>query len=197
MTPDTEFTWDLDVDMSWFVPLPAEPVAALAPGAADAWIDAALARYAEDPEIDARSAALLRITAEALLGQGEAGVTRLWFAPQHMYSDLLVTISVARSDGPGNADSAEVFEGATYSAGFDLLPLRTETHGAGFLVRRSTQTGGPDTPLITQWTVRLNNGTWSILVDTLGTTLPAFIVFEEQLMRLITGIVLPRPVDAL
>lgn len=165
-------------------------------GIADTWIDAALARYTDDPQIDAWGEAQLKTTAEAVLAQAETGVTRLWFAPQSLYSDLLVTIWVARSDGSGSADTADLFEGATYSAGFDLLPLRTETHGAGFLVRRSTQRGGPDATLITQWTVRLNDGTWSILIDTLGTTLPAFIVFEEQLMRLIAGIRLPRPVDA-
>ncbi|MGW9158924.1 hypothetical protein [Microbacterium sp. NPDC055665] len=143
---------------------------------------------------DPQSLALLRTTASALLSQAEDGVTRLWFAPANMYSDLLVTITVSRASGPGSEANEEVFDDARFSAGFDVVPLRTETHGGGFLVRRSTQLEGQLPVLITQWTVRLNDGTWSILIDTLGTTLPAFVLFEEQLMRLIPGIRLPRPV---
>jgi len=163
---------------------------------AERWTEAALARLPRTATSDPQSAELLRATAGALLAQAEEGVTRLWFAPQIMYSDLLVTISVSRASGPGSDATVNVFDGARLSAGFDVVPLQTETHGSGFIVRRSTQLEGDQPLFITQWTVRLNDGTWSILVDTLGTTLPAFILFEEQLMRLILGIRVPQAADA-
>jgi hypothetical protein len=196
MGVDSGFVWDLDFDASWFVPLPAGDADRIDADAARAWVEGALARYSGEPAVDQLGAELLRATAEALLSQAEAGVTRLWFAPVRMYSDLLVTISIARADGQGSATNEDVFDDARFSAGFDVVPLRTETHGSGFVVRRSTQVEGDRPLLITQWTARLNDGTWGILVDTLGTTLPAFALFEEQLMRLILGIRLPRPVGA-
>lgn len=196
MGADAGFVWDLDFDAAWFVPLPGVDGDQLEEDVARAWVDAAVARYADDVTSDQHDAALLRTTGEALLSQAQEDVTRLWFAPERMYSDLLVTISVARTDGPGSASSEEIFDDARFSAGFDVVPLQTETHGSGFVVRRTTQIEGENPLLITQWTVRLNDGTWSILVDTLGTTLPAFVLFEEQLMRLILGIRLPRPVGA-
>jgi len=52
---------------------------------------------------------------------------------------------------------------------------------------------GEGSTLVEQWTVRLNNGSWAILVDTIGTALPAFVLFEQQLIRLISGIILPPP----
>lgn len=192
MAGDAGFVWDLDFDAAWFVPLPGVDGSQIGPDAAAAWTDAALARLPDAATSDPQRAALLRATAGALLAQAEEGVTRLWFAPERMYSDLLVTITVSRASGPGSAANEEVFDGDRFSAGFDVVPLQTETHGSGFLLRRSTQLEGEQPLFITQWTVRLNDGTWSILVDTLGTTLPAFVLFEEQLMRLIPGIRLPR-----
>lgn len=196
MAEGDAFIWDLDFDAAWFVPLPRTDGSRIGAEEVEAWTDAALARLPRTATSDPRSAELLRATAGALLAQAEEGVTRLWFAPESMYSDLLVAISVSRASGPGSDATADVFEGARLSAGFDMVPLQTETHGSGFIVRRSTQLEGDHPLFVTQWTVRLNDGTWSILVDTLGTTLPAFILFEEQLMRLILGIRLPQAVDA-
>lgn len=189
------FVWDLDFDAAQFVPLPAIDADQLTPEAAREWDDAALARYSV-AAMSEQGAAMLRMTAGALRAQAQHDVTRLWFAPQSVYSDLLVTITVSRASGPGSESTEDLFDEARFSAGFDVVPLRTETHGSGYVVRRSVQVEGKTSMLITQWTVRLNDGTWSILVDTLGTTLPAFVLFEEQLMHLIMGIRLPRTVDA-
>jgi len=44
--------------------------------------------------------------------------------------------------------------------------------------------------------VLLNDGTWKILIDVLGTTLPVFLLLERQLPQLILGITVPTPATA-
>lgn len=190
MTAATDITWELDYDAAWFIALPAASQIAHDPMVLDGWMQGCLERFAAQPGVGADELAALRVTAEALAAQIRPDQTQLWFAPRGLYSDLLVSIAVAPVGAVG-ATTDDLFEGASFATAVDATPLRTDTHGGGYLFRRSEVVPAEPPLLVEQWTVRLNDGTSSILIDTLGTTLPAFVLFEEQLLRLISGIILP------
>lgn len=191
MTVAADFTWDLDYDASWFIPLPGASDLARDPATPERWVRACLEHFADQAIFGPDQLPAIRATAEALVAQARPSQAQLWFAPRGIYSDLLVSISVARSEDAGTTE--ELFDGASLSTAADATPLRTETHGAGYLFRRNGVADGEGSTLVEQWTVRLNNGSWAILVDTIGTALPAFVLFEQQLIRLISGIILPPP----
>lgn len=185
--------WDLQYDAAQFVAIPfLDPADA---EGADAWAGEALGRYGIQTENAPEAAEQISATARMMLGTARPGAARLWFAPPGIYSDLLVSIAVESSaDRPG---TEELFAGVTSSTAVDVTPLRTETHGVGYVVRwgalvdEEAEQGGT---LVAQWTVLLNDGTWTILMDVLGTTLPAFLLFEQQLPPLIMGIGVPDAV---
>ncbi|SFR78995.1 hypothetical protein SAMN04488591_3611 [Microbacterium azadirachtae] len=208
MTDQGQLPWDLNYDAAQFVEIPY--LDATDTEGADVWIGTVLDRYGIRPDAAPGPAAQIAATARMMLGNARPGAARLWFAPPGIYSDLLVSIAVESSaDRP---DTEELFAGATSSTAVDVTPLRTETHGAGYIVRwgvfledgagedgaeqdGAQQDGAePDGTLVAQWTVLLNDGTWTILMDVLGTTLPAFLLFEQQLPQLIMGVRVPDAV---
>ncbi|KJL26755.1 hypothetical protein NFX31_01970 [Microbacterium azadirachtae] len=198
MTDQGQLPWELDYDAAQFVEIPY--VDATDAEGADVWIGTVLDRYGIRPDAAPGPAEQIAATARMMLGNARPGAARLWFAPPGIYSDLLVSIAVESSaDRP---DTEELFAGATSSTAVDVTPLRTETHGAGYIVRwgvfleDGTEEDGAeqDGTLVAQWTVLLNDGTWTILMDVLGTTLPAFLLFEQQLPQLIVGVRVPGAV---
>lgn len=190
MIPATDVAWELDYDASWFIALPSATEIARDAMVLDGWMQGCLERFAAQPGVGADELAVLRSTADALAAQIRPDQTQLWFAPRGLYSDLLVSIAVAPVGAVG-ATTDDLFEGASFATAVDVTPLRTATHGGGYLFRRNEVVPAEPPILVEQWTVRLNDGMWSILIDTLGSTLPAFVLFEEQLLRLISGIILP------
>ena len=193
--------WDLRYDAAQFVAIPKTTDAETA----EAWIAECLDRYGVQVDQSPAGAEQISDTARMLLGNARPGAAQLWFAPPGIYSDVLVNIAVESS--AGRASTEELFAEAEYSTAVDVTPLRTETHGVGYVVRwgvlvdagadadadvgGEAQQGGI---LVGHWTVLLNDGTWTILMDVLGTTLPVFLLFEQQLPQLILGITVPKPV---
>lgn len=198
MTDPVALPWDLQYDAAVFVAIPAEAD----PAAADAWVAECLDRYGIEPASAPDAAEQVAATARMMLGTARPGAARLWFAPPGIYSDLLVSIAVESS--AGRPTTEELFEGVTSSTAVDVRPLRTETHGAGYLVRWGVTVAEPeapdadlgagpdDSPFVEQWSVLLNDGIWTILIDVLGTSLPVFALLEEHLPQLILGISVPR-----
>ncbi|PRB02707.1 hypothetical protein [Microbacterium sp. MYb64] len=188
-----ELPWDLQYDAAQFVAIPfLDPADA---EGADTWVGEALGRYGIHPDTAPEAVEQIVATARMMLGNSRPGAARLWFAPPGIYSDLLVSVAVESSaDRPR---TEELFAEATSSTAVDVTPLRTETHGIGYIVRwgvlvdEEAEQGGT---LVAQWTVLLNDGTWTILMDVLGTTLPAFLLLEQQLPQLILGIGVPDAV---
>ncbi|WP_309102959.1 hypothetical protein [Microbacterium sp.] len=205
MTASSPLPWDLRYDAAQFVAIPKTTDAE----AAEAWIAECLDRYGVQVDQSPAGAQQISDTARMLLGNARPGAAQLWFAPPGIYSDVLVNIAVESS--AGRPSSEELFAEVEYSTAVDVTPLRTETHGVGYVVRWGVLVGaeaeaeaeadahaGADAAqggiLVEHWTVLLNDGTWTILMDVLGTTLPVFLLFEQQLPQLILGITVPKPV---
>ena len=203
MRAPTPLPWDLQYDAAQFVAIPDSPDAV----DADSWVQEILDRYGIQAHRTPEAAQQISDTARMLLGNARPGAAQLWFAPPGIYSDVLVNIAVESSEG--RLSTEELFAEVEYSTSVDVTPLRTETHGAGYVVRWGVSVGAdqgaetdaeaqaaPGGTLVEQWTVLLNDGTWTILVDVLGTTLPVFLLFEKQLPQLILGITVPSSVAA-
>lgn len=184
----TQPRWGLDYDAAQFIALPPAEVPATQ---GDAWVDAAVAHYEDgvEPLTDGDRAAL-RVTARAVLSMAEPYVTRLWFAPPGIYSDVLVSIVLTPAVGE-TADGliAQVADdlGATSP---DAVMVETTSHGSGVLVRRTAGVQPEDGQalLVAQWDLLLRDGEVLIAVNAMGTTLPAFALLEGELPGLVDGI---------
>ncbi|WP_067196869.1 hypothetical protein [Microbacterium sp. XT11] len=194
MTESVALPWELQYDAAGFVAIPETDD----PAAAEAWVQECLERYGLWHESAPEAADQVAATARMMLDAARTGGARLWFAPPGIYSDVLVSIAVESS--AGRPSTEELFDGVASSTAVDVTPLRTETHGAGYLVRWGVTIEDPEGPeseargslFVEHWTVLLNDGTWTILIDVLGTTLPVFAQLEEYLPQLIVGITVPR-----
>lgn len=202
------FDWDLEYDAARFIPLPRPTGATLDADIAERWVEECVQRLApvpvaqgsagaSAPRVRPIDPALLRVTAESLVAQAGPEAARLWFVPPGLYSDVLVAVSVSRraDEVPGAFEA--MFDGASFSTMPALVPVLSEKRGKGFLVRRTAafdDPGAPERPvLVAQWTLRLDDGDWVVLVDALGTTLPVFAAFEDEILRLAEGIETPAP----
>ncbi|MFS0853069.1 hypothetical protein [Microbacterium sp. 179-I 3D4 NHS] len=197
-TPTSPITWDLDYDAAQFIPLPPAAELADRPETARTWIDAVLGHYESAAALTDGDRQGLTVTAEALLAMVEPFVTRLWFAPPGVYSDVLVSIVVTDLAGE---TAREIVEGATTSPGAtaaDGIAIETDAHGSGILIRRTDGVQPEDgrALLVAQWDLLLENGDVLIAVNAMGTTLPVFARLEEELLRLVEGIRLPDRVGA-
>jgi hypothetical protein len=192
-SPVAAITWDLDYDAAQFIPLPGAAEIAAHPESARAWIESVLAHYETVAPLTDGDRQGLVVTAEAMLDMVEPYVTRLWFAPPGVYSDVLVSIVVTDIEG----DTArEIVQGATESPGAtapDGVAIETEAHGSGILIRRTTGVQPEDgrAMLVAQWDLLLENGDVLIAVNAMGTTLPVFARLEEELLPLVAGISIP------
>jgi len=173
--------FDLDYDAAWFVPLPHDAEAR------EGWIRDAVDRVQGAESADAASESALHAAVEALTDLADQGAVQFWFAPAGVFTDLLVTIDVADvgaiPEGP--------FQDSRESTATGVAPLLTERHGGGYLVRRTEAVASAAEPvLVAQWSAVVNDGRHVILVDAIGSTLPAFAFYEVQLPRLIDGIMI-------
>lgn len=173
--------FDLDYDAAWFVPLPHD--AAVREG----WVQGACDRIRGSEVQDPETESALRAALEGLADLVEPGSVQFWFAPVGVFTDVLVTVDVAEV----GAIPQGLFQDGRESTATGVAPLLTERHGGGYLVRRTEAVPAPIEPmLVAQWSAIVNDGCHAILVDVIGTTLPAFAFMEEQLPRLIDGIVI-------
>lgn len=171
--------FDVDYDAAWFVPLPHHAAER------DDWVRSASDRVRgadiQAPEVERA----LRSAVDALADLVQPGTVQFWFAPAGVFTDLLVTVDVAEV----GAVPEGLFQDSRESTATGISELRTQRHGGGYLVRRTEAVPSAAEPvLVAQWSALVNDGSHAILVDAIGTTLPAFAFFEEQLPRLIDGI---------
>ena len=198
VSPSFRLSWDLDYDAAQFIPLPGAAEIADRPEIARTWVDAALGHYESVAPLTDGDRQGLTVTAQALLAMVEPFVTRLWFAPPGVYSDVLVSVVVTDVEGE---TARTIVEGVTTSPGAtaaDGVAIETDAHGSGILIRRTSgvQPEGGRALLVAQWDLLLENGDVLIAVNAMGTTLPVFARLEEELLNLVEGIRLSDRVDA-
>ncbi|MCK2035559.1 hypothetical protein KZC51_05345 [Microbacterium sp. SSW1-49] len=192
-TATPAITWGLDYDAAQFIPLPAAGEGAEHPDGARAWIDTVISHYESSAPLTDGDRQGLAVTAEALLTMIEPFVTRLWFAPPGVYSDVLVSVVVTDLEGDSAREIIAEVTASPESTASDGVAVETDSHGSGILVRRTTGVQPEDgrALLVAQWDLLLQNGAVLIAINAMGTTLPVFARLEEELMGLVEGIVLP------
>lgn len=115
-----------------------------------------------------------------------------------MYSDVVVEVTVSAAadlDIPAILTEIATLPDSTAS---ELTALETDTHGKGFLLRRTSAVlldDGEARP-IANWTVMLSDGDSAIMIEAMGSTLEPFALMEEQIPKIIAGITLPSDVPA-
>lgn len=182
--------WGLDYDAAQFIALPTTEELAERPQLVQEWIEAAIAHYDGGEQLTNGDRQALTITAEAVLSMAEQYVTRLWFAPPGLYSDVLVSVVVTDASG----DTArEIVADVTSTPGAtapDAVVIETDSHGAGILVRRTEGVQPEDgrSMLVARWDLVLHKDDVLIAVNAMGTTLPAFALLDGELMGLVDGI---------
>lgn len=186
--------WDLQYDSAQFIAIPdADSVDEAA------WIAECLTRYGIGRTESSAAVDQIVATAMMMLNSARPVGAQLWFAPPGVYSDVLVTVDVQSSADRPDVD--DFFAELEFSTAVDVKPVRTDTHGAGILVRWAVEieadagTGEPGI-LVAHWRLVLNDGTWTILIDALGSALPVFALFEEQISPLVFGITVPESIAA-
>lgn len=189
--PDSA-SWDLAYDSEWFLPLPSAEELSLDPGAEEAWVDRALAHYAEREPLTAGDREALSFTARGLLTVAESAATQLWFVPRSAYSDVLVGITVGDVDGLDPEQLVDEISTLPDSTASDVIGIDTDNLGTGVLVRRTSAAMVEDRAVpIANWTVVLRKDSWVTIVEAMGSTLETFAVLEQHLPRLLAGISLP------
>lgn len=189
--------WDLAYDSEWFVPLPSPDLLQREPFAGAQWVADAVTHYEERAALTEGDREALAFTAEGLLALVGNAASQLWFVPRGIYSDVLIEVTVAAAEGLDT--QAILTEIATLpdSTASELTALETDTHGKGFLLRRTSAVMVDDQARpIANWTVMLRKGEWAIMIEAMGSTLEAFALMEEQIPRIIDGITLPTGVPA-
>jgi len=187
----TDARWDFAYDDEWFLPLPTARDLA-GDGGVEAWVDAAVERYASRSTLTDGDLDAIRLTAQGLAGLAGNAATQLWFIPRGVYSDVLVEITVADAEALDERAVLEAIATLPDSAASELIQLETDTHGNGFLLRRTSAVvvDGAARP-IANWTVMLRAGEWVIMIEAMGSTLESFALMEEHILRVIDGITLP------
>jgi len=185
-------SWDLAFDSEWFLPLPAPEELRLDPAAADAWVDHALAHYAERGRLTAGDREALSLTARGLLAMVDSAATQLWFVPRGAYSDVLIGITVGDVEGLDPDRLAAEIGSLPDATASDMIGIDTDNLGTGVLVRRTSAAMVDDRAVpIANWTVVLRKDGWLTIVEAMGSTLETFAVLEQHLPRLLAGISLP------
>lgn len=192
MTHDT-LQWDLEVDAAWLAPIPeVEDNASRA-----RWIAEQVERIAGGRDLDRADIEVVESIASAMLDLRRDGGAQLWLSPVGMVSDVLVTIDLARTGAPGVGTTQELLDGVGSSTSVDVVELRTDAHGVGMMVRRAEVLPSDRSTLVAQWTARLNDGTKTIVIDAIGTTLAAFAVYDDAFVQLVEGIRIQHPASAI
>ncbi|WP_334149221.1 hypothetical protein [Microbacterium sp.] len=190
-------SWDFAYDSEWFIPLPSPEELQREPLAGQQWVAAAVGHYAERTELTDGDREALALTAQGLLGVAGNAASQLWFVPRGIYSDILIEVTVAAADALDT--QAVLAEIATLpdSTASELTALETDTHGKGFLLRRTSAVMVEDEARpIANWTVMLRKGEWAIMIEAMGSTLEPFALMEGQIPKIIAGITLPTGVPA-
>ncbi|CAH0215417.1 hypothetical protein SRABI76_02373 [Microbacterium oxydans] len=189
--------WDFAYDSEWYIPLPSPALLEREPLARDRWVTAAVDHYAQRSAITDGDREALAFTADGLLGLVGNAAVQLWFVPRGVYSDVLIEVTVSSVD---DLDvDAILREIATLpdSTASELAAFETDTHGNGFLLRRTSAVQVDDEARpIANWTVMLRTGEWAIMIEAMGSTLEPFALMEEQIPKIIAGITLPSGVPA-
>lgn len=190
--------WGLNYDAALFLPLPSADELAADPERASAWIDGVLEHYAQSTSLTEGDRQGLTVTAQALLSMVEPFVTRLWFAPPGVYSDVLVSIVVTDAEGDSAREIIATVTETPSATAPDGLAIETDTHGSGVLIRRTAgvQAEGSSAMLVAQWDLLLHTDGTLIAVNAMATTLPVLAQLEGELLNLVEGIVLPGAVVA-
>lgn len=185
-------TWDLTYDTAQFLVLPTAAALAADPQAGTAWAVAAIGHIGGDRELTVGDRTALAQTAGAILGLVEPDVTRFWYAPPGIYSDVVVSLFVTEQGADTPQRLEEMLAGYTDATAAEITAVQTDTHGNGFFVRRTAAvpTEGQNT-LMADWTLMLGTDSWLIVLNAMGSTLPVFTLLEEELLPLATGVVLP------
>lgn len=190
--------WDFAYDAEWFIPLPPAGLLEREPLAGPQWVDAAVEHYAERSSLTDGDREALAFTAQGLLGLAGNAAVQLWFVPRGIYSDVLIEVTVSAAedlDIPAILTEIATLPDSTAS---ELTALETDTHGKGFLLRRTSAVlldDGAARP-IANWTVMLSDGNSAIMIEAMGSTLEPFALMEEQIPKIIAGITLPTGVPA-
>ncbi|WP_313355085.1 hypothetical protein [Microbacterium sp.] len=180
--------WGLDYDAAQFIALPPAEAPA---SEGDAWVDAAVAHYEGGAEpLTDQDRAALQVTARAVLSMVEPYITRLWFAPPGLYSDVLVSIVLTPAVGETADELIAQVTGDLGATSPDAVMVETTSHGSGLLVRRTSgvQPENAQALLVAQWDLLLRDGGVLIAVNAMGTTMPAFALLEGELAGLVDGI---------
>lgn len=190
--------WDFAYDAEWFIPLPPVELLRREPLVGEQWVSAAVEHYEERSPLTDGDREALAFTANGMLGLAGNAAVQLWFVPRGMYSDILIEVTVSAA---ADLDTAAILtEIATLpdSTASELTALETDTHGKGFLLRRTSAVlldDGEARP-IANWTVMLSDGNSAIMIEAMGSTLEPFALMEEQIPKIISGITLPTDVHA-
>ncbi|MFC7945390.1 hypothetical protein ACFUPZ_19230 [Microbacterium oxydans] len=185
--------WDFAYDAEWYIPLPAADLLRREPGIGEQWVSAAVEHYAERSPLTDGDREALAFTAEGILGLAGNAAVQLWFVPRGAYSDVLIEITVSAAadlDIPAILTEIATLPDSTAS---ELTALETDSHGKGFLLRRTSAVlldDGEARP-IANWTVMLSDGESAIMIEAMGSTLEPFTLMEEQIPKIIAGITLP------
>lgn len=188
--------WDFAYDAEWLIPLPPAELLRREPLAGEQWVSAAVAHYAERSPLTNGDRDALAFTAQGILGLAGNAPVQLWFVPRGVYSDILIEVTLSAAadlDIPAILTEIATLPDSTAS---ELTALETDTHGKGFLLRRTSAVlldDGEARP-IANWTVMLSDGNSAIMIEAMGSTLEPFALMEEQIPKIIAGITLPTGV---
>lgn len=185
--------WDLAYESEWFLPLPTTGDLLGDPQARQRWVSEAVEHYAARTTLTEGDREGLTVTAEGLLGLVGNATTQLWFTPRGLYSDVLVEVTVAAASAVESEKVLEELATLPDSTASELIALDTDTHGNGFLLRRTSSVvvDGQARP-IANWTILLRKGEWAIMIMAMGSTLEAFALMEDHILRLVQGVTLPE-----
>jgi len=187
--------WGLEYDAGVFVPLPEAEELAADPDAADAWVQMVIDHHAQGRELTTGDRQALRITAEAMLGQVEPYVTRLYFAPPGIYSDVLISLVVADPASETAVRLVDDIAAQGSSTGAEMIAVSTDEHGVGVLIRRTSAIPGErqdDALVVAHWNLLLQGEDSFLAVDATGSTLDVFAGLDQQLLPLVAGVKLPK-----
>lgn len=187
--------WGLDYDAVMFVPLPGAEELADDPVTAEAWIQMVIDHHAQGRELTTGDMQALRITAEAMLGQVEPFITRLYFAPPGIYSDVLISIVVADPASETAVRLVDDVAAQGSSTGSEMMAVSTDEHGVGVLIRRTSAIPGErqdDALVVAHWNLLLQGEDSFLAVDATGSTLDVFARLDQQLLPLVAGVKLPK-----
>lgn len=190
--------WDFAYDSEWFLPLPSPDLLHREPHAGAQWVSAAVEHYVQRSSLTDGDCEALAFTAQGFLGLVGNAAVQLWFVPRGIYSDVLIEVTVSAAenlDAPAILTEIASLPDSTAS---ELTALDTDTHGNGFLLRRTSAVlvGAGEARPIANWTVMLRKGEWVIMIEAMGSTLEPFALMEEQILKIIAGITLPTGAPA-